>query len=60
MPARIAGGHPAEWVLPGEHLDVDLGAYACALMERPRAERWSPDAALWREQEAEAASLRPV
>ncbi len=39
-----------------EHLDVDLGAYACALMERPRAEQWSPDPARWRE--AEAASTQ--
>ncbi len=30
-----------------EQLDVDLGAYACALMERPASAHWSPDPQAW-------------
>lgn len=33
-------------------LEVDLGAYACALLERPMTAQWSPDPARWREAEA--------
>lgn len=34
------------------HMDVDLGAYACALMEQSASGQWSPDPARWREAEA--------